>query len=305
MLGGRCHPDPLARRHDPHRAHARASTGHVHEQVISLWYCMCAPRGVPVFLLGENWQGGSCAPSPHVFQRGSAAVGGFTWVPTSDRASTSTKSIHCATRHTRSRNAAFHHRKQHSCCRHRHHPLDHCATGAQGFPQSPRAPFFLGIAVDQHSDGSISIHQRQNIVDMGKKYDMGHEEISTPRNIPCNTEMFAKLAAAKNPGDIASVDKTKYLQIVGSLLYVSTQTRPDIAYHMSVLCKYMAYPTPEAYSAARQVLTYLLSTKDLKITYRSGKIKYEGSEKYQRQSAKNYGFMAFSDASCDLSVLDA
>ena len=48
--------------------------------------------------------------------------------------------------------------------------------------------FFLGVAVDQHSDGSISINQTQYIRDMVEKYNLGHEANSIHRDIPHNVE---------------------------------------------------------------------------------------------------------------------
>ena len=47
------------------------------------------------------------------------------------------------------------------------------------------------------------------------------------------------------------------MQLIGSLLYLSTMTRPDIAYHMSILCSLMHDPTPVAYHAAIDLLLYV------------------------------------------------
>ena len=47
------------------------------------------------------------------------------------------------------------------------------------------------------------------------------------------------------------------MQLIGSLLYLSAMTRPDIAYHMSLWCSFMHDPTPLAYYVAIDLLLYV------------------------------------------------
>ena len=44
----------------------------------------------------------------------------------------------------------------------------------------------------------------------------------------------------------------KYQSLVGALLYCSTNTRPDVAYAVGMLCRSMARPTPELYESAER-----------------------------------------------------
>ena len=67
--------------------------------------------------------------------------------------------------------------------------------------------------------------------------------------MPCNPLAFQKLSTAKDDGERDKIAKLPYLQLIGSLLYV-TLTRPDIYYHMSILCSFMHDPSPDAYYAA-------------------------------------------------------
>eukprot|EP00965_Chrysotila_dentata_P071535 2363182-Pleurochrysis_carterae.AAC.1 len=53
-----------------------------------------------------------------------------------------------------------------------------------------------------------------------------------------------------------------YLELVASILYASTMTRPDIAYHMSMLYRFLHNPPVDCYSRAEELLNYLYSTKD-------------------------------------------
>ena len=39
------------------------------------------------------------------------------------------------------------------------------------------------------------------------------------------------------------------MQLIGSLLYLSCMSRPDIAFHMSILCSFMSNPSQECYES--------------------------------------------------------
>ena len=57
-----------------------------------------------------------------------------------------------------------------------------------------------------------------------------------------------------------NVDNTFFKQIVGSLMYL-TATRPDIMYCVSLVSRYMEYPTEEHLLAAKRILRYLQGTR--------------------------------------------
>ena len=55
---------------------------------------------------------------------------------------------------------------------------------------------------------------------------------------------------------------------MGALLYCATQTRPDVAYAVGMLCRAMFRPTEALYLDAVCVLCYLHRTRHLGLTYR-------------------------------------
>lgn len=61
-----------------------------------------------------------------------------------------------------------------------------------------------------------------------------------------------------------------YMSIVGSLLYVSVITRPDITYAVQALGRHMQSCGNEHMIAAKRVLRYLQGTKDLGLVYEAG-----------------------------------
>ena len=59
----------------------------------------------------------------------------------------------------------------------------------------------------------------------------------------------------------------RYQSLVGALLYCSTNTRPDVAYAVNVLCRAMSRPSPELMSAALRVLYYLHVHRKIGLRY--------------------------------------
>ena len=88
-----------------------------------------------------------------------------------------------------------------------------------------------------------------------------------------------------------------YLQLVGSLLYVSTMCRPDISYHMSVLCRFMHDPSEQCFACALQVLGYLYKTKYKGLCYRRDYEVPTCMDSCMDEIRSNMGFHTFSDSS--------
>jgi len=63
---------------------------------------------------------------------------------------------------------------------------------------------------------------------------------------------------------------TPYSELVGSILYLATTTRPDIAYATGVLARYMKAPEHHHWQAAKTVVRYLIGTKGVGLLYGGG-----------------------------------
>ena len=90
-----------------------------------------------------------------------------------------------------------------------------------------------------------------------------------------------------------------YQSMIGSLMYLSTQTRPDIAYSMSVLSRFLTNPSPAHIEAAKRVMRYMKGTAGYGISYGSGTIspnlhRYSNADyagyKETRRSTSGYVF---------------
>ncbi|MGA1314002.1 MAG: reverse transcriptase domain-containing protein [Pelagibacteraceae bacterium] len=172
-------------------------------------------------------------------------------------------------------------------------------TGPKGFNASHlgKLSWFLGAAIDQFDDYSISINQDQYLSKLVDKFVASSKLVKhTP--YPCKPLAFPRLAPATTDSERDRAAKLPYLQLIGSLLYLSCLTRPDVSYHMSVLCGCMHDPTVAAYEAAVELLLYLHTTNNGHLHF-SGNINPPANlpPKIAEQIQNSHGLVAFSDAS--------
>jgi hypothetical protein len=64
-----------------------------------------------------------------------------------------------------------------------------------------------------------------------------------------------------------SMDQLRYFQIIGSLMYLASATRPDISFAMSKLSRFVSNPGDDHWRALDRVLHYLKGTMSLGIHY--------------------------------------
>ena len=123
--------------------------------------------------------------------------------------------------------------------------------------------FYLGIEITRdRANRSITMSQSSYINDIVTRFEMGDAKHTT---VPISPS--AQLARTTGtPLDTASAHL--YPEIIGSLLYLAMNTRPDIAHAVSSLAKFMSCPTSAHLAAARSVLRYVAGTPILGITYR-------------------------------------
>ncbi|CAI7901400.1 unnamed protein product [Closterium sp. NIES-54] len=84
---------------------------------------------------------------------------------------------------------------------------------------------------------------------------------SSPQATPLST----RHSLSALPSDESVEPSGPYPELVGCLMYLMTCTRPDLAYPLSILARYVApgRHRPEHMAAAKRVLRYLCSTSGL------------------------------------------
>jgi hypothetical protein len=82
-------------------------------------------------------------------------------------------------------------------------------------------------------------------------------------------EVGEKLSKADNATDeeLEEMKEIPYMEAIGSLMYLSVCTRPDISFAVSHLSRYSQNPGPKHWTAVKRVFRYLKGTKSLGITY--------------------------------------
>ena len=115
---------------------------------------------------------------------------------------------------------------------------------------------FLGMVVKTDSTGIIHIDQNHYVNQLLAKYklDSAHSQ-DTPA--VCGGALEESIVNGNSSILLDAQGITFYQSIVGSLLYISSKTRPDIAHTVMQLCRRMSKPTEALLVAAKRVLRYL------------------------------------------------
>ena len=121
--------------------------------------------------------------------------------------------------------------------------------------------YFLGVTVDQNtSQDCVWIGQPSYTKRIIEKFNMENcKPVSTP------VEMGVKLSKASDNDGI--IDQNRYQSAVGSLLYLSIWTRPDIAFAVNNVAKYCSAPKQEHWQAIKRILRYLQGTVEHGLKY--------------------------------------
>ena len=86
------------------------------------------------------------------------------------------------------------------------------------------------------------------------------------KNIRTPVDISTKLTKEGNEEDTC-VDQQLYQSTVGSLLYLSIATRPDITYAVSNVAKFCAKPTKQHWVAVKRIIQYLKGTQQYGLLY--------------------------------------
>ena len=121
--------------------------------------------------------------------------------------------------------------------------------------------YFLGMSVVQDQEELTTwIAQPAYIKKLLEKQEMGDSK-------PVGTPVDPGSHLLKATEDEEAMDQQLYQSLVGSLMYLSVCTRPDIAYAVSTLARFSNKPNRSHWTAAKRVLRYLRGTDDYGIAF--------------------------------------
>lgn len=116
-----------------------------------------------------------------------------------------------------------------------------------------------------HKEDSITLDQEHYIDVILEKFNMTNCKTA-------DTPMVAKQALSKEDGPSNEEERIEmsavpYQEAIGSLMYLSQCTRPDITFAVNKLSRFNANPGPKHWTAVKHILRYLKGTKGHKLTY--------------------------------------
>ncbi|CAI7747422.1 unnamed protein product [Closterium sp. NIES-53] len=118
---------------------------------------------------------------------------------------------------------------------------------------------YLGLQITRdRARCTITLTQSHMVQQVLQRFDFTY---SSPQATPLST----RHSLSALPSDESVEPSGPYPELVGCLMYLMTYTRPDLAYPLSILARYVApgRHRPEHMAAAKRVLHYLCSTSGL------------------------------------------
>ncbi|CAI7915263.1 unnamed protein product [Closterium sp. NIES-53] len=118
---------------------------------------------------------------------------------------------------------------------------------------------YLGLHITQdRARRTITLTQSHMVQQVLQRFDFTY---SSPQATPLST----RHSLSALPSDESVEPSGPYPELVGCLMYLMTCTRPDLAYPLSILARYVApgRHRPEHMAAAKRVLRYLCSTSGM------------------------------------------
>lgn len=115
---------------------------------------------------------------------------------------------------------------------------------------------YLGMQVLKDADGNFMLCQSAYITRIANDFGLKDAKSSkTPMDVSYGKSDTSDLLE----------NNSKYRRLIGRLLYLSVNTRPDISASVSILAQRVTKPTNEDWNQLKRVVKYLKSTHDMKL----------------------------------------
>ena len=128
-----------------------------------------------------------------------------------------------------------------------------------------RTSYCLGLQV-QHFPGGVLLHQQTYTKKLLKFFNMDHANALAAPMIGRSRSEDDPYRPCSEEEEI--VDRSKYLTAVGAFTYLTTHTRPDIAFATNILARHSQKPTSRHWNGVKHLFRYLRGTEDLGLYYR-------------------------------------
>jgi len=154
----------------------------------------------------------------------------------------------------------------------------------------------LGINITRDCDEHmISLSQTTYIESILARFSLTDaKSIDTPM-LP--RASYSKHDSPRTPNEIARMRRVPYREAVGSLMYASVATRPDITFAVSTLSQFLENPGEGHWEAVKRVFRYLSGTRHLALTFGGdrhpliGFTDADGASQEHRRAISGYAFL--------------
>ena len=156
--------------------------------------------------------------------------------------------------------------------------------------------WLLGIKITRdRSARTISLSQTSYIDSIVSRFGLSDAKSYSTPMVP--GIIHSRNECPSDPQEVDRMKKIPYREAIGSLMYASVATRPDITYAVSALSRFLDNPGDIHWEAAKRVLRYLSGTKDLTLTYGeerqdlTGYTDADGASHEHRHAISGYAFL--------------
>ena len=122
--------------------------------------------------------------------------------------------------------------------------------------------YFLGMSVIQDQE------KKESWIGQPKYVERLLTEMGMSNCKPVKTPMGPGNRLVKATDNMEVLNQQSYQSLVGSLMYLATCTRPDIAYAVGTLARFTSKPNQTHWVAAKRVLRYLRGTSNFGIVFK-------------------------------------
>jgi hypothetical protein len=123
---------------------------------------------------------------------------------------------------------------------------------------------FLGMQIHQNKENKIITLSQPGYIDL--LLNKFHIDPTKSHEYP-TTPMSSNDMLDPTPEPLSPTQQSLYMQIVGSLLFLSTRSRPDISFAVNYLTLFMTKATNHHLAIGYRILKYICKTKHLALSF--------------------------------------
>ena len=124
----------------------------------------------------------------------------------------------------------------------------------------PSQDRYLGLEIQKQLDGSVKLSQQAYTKEILHEF----QDLIRQSNTPIAQRAQGNNAMA-SPSEVA-----QFQRLVGKIMFLACQTRPDLMYAVIQISSYASNPSPSAWEVARDILGYLSQTSNYSIWIKKG-----------------------------------